>query len=353
MPNLLINADAEEEMRQILSYLDLTDIVKILRTQTKDMPPDKAQFYLDEINMWGSLGDKQQLISDIINIAEEYVGLEQVMDVFETLTEGLPSVEAQTRYMPKSVPEGFEWSLETSPTERLKWMKYYQYPGLYSRFEKDIMQPHPEQDYADPDLLKREWEEGKILGLGPVIPGEFPKLEDLSPEENEELRSLMEEQIYLALKPPPHTEEEQGLPEEEKRGIVAVPRPYIMEMVYDYLYLSGNEEAAQQFLIDGVSKRTRTGFSIDKILRRMFSVMPLEDLYLYWNSIVNNKELPWVNENYVRDRFGGGAMGANIEPLYNTWKEQSEVVHTDISWPEAMPWIERVPPSEAQQWEYR
>lgn len=337
MSNFLIDADAEKEMREVLNYLSLSDIIKILQVQAEDMPPDKRAFYLDEIKMWGALGDKQQLISDIINIAEEYVGLEQVMDVFEALTQGLPSVEAQTRYVTKGVPEGFEWSLETSPTERLKWMKYYQYPGLYSRYEKDLIQPHPEQDYADPDLLKREWEEGKVLGLGPVIPEAFPKLEGLNQQNQYELRKLMETQIYEMVQP---------------SGAPPVPRPFLMEMVYDYLYVTGNEEAAEKFRRDGVASRTRFGFHTKAILRRMFNEISLEDLYLYWNSIVNYKELPWVNEQYALARFGGGAMGRNIGPIYEQWKAQEEESPV-IEWPVELDWAERVPPSEAYQWEYQ
>jgi hypothetical protein len=124
-----------------------------------------------------------------------------------------------------------------------------------------------------------------------------------------------------------------------------------MEMVYDYLYITGNEEAAEKFKYDGVSSRTRFGFHTKAILRRMFNEMSLEDLYLYWNSIVNYKELPWVNTQYALDRFGGGEMGRNIGPMYETWKETEE--YADIDWPEQLSWAERVPPSEAQQWEYR
>jgi len=352
MTNFLIDADSEEEMRQVLSYLDLPEIIKILKIQTNDMPPEQQKFYLDEIELWGAIGDKQQLISNIINIAEEYVGLEEVMEVFEVLTEGLPPMEAQTRFMTKGVPEGFEWSEETSPEERLKWLRYYQYPGYYSREEKQLIQPHPEQDYADPDLLKREWEEGKILGLGPVIPSELPKLEEVDEVNQAQLKRIMEQQITSALNPPAHTAEEKQLPAEERRVIISTPRPYVMEMVYDYLYISGHEAEAEKFLQDGVSSRSRFGFSLERILKRMFDVMPLEDLYLHWNSIVNNKTLPWVNENYVKDRFGGGAMGANIEPLYQTWLAESDVVNNQIEWPESVEWVERVPPAEANQWEY-
>jgi hypothetical protein len=328
--------DAEQEMREMLSFLSLPDIIQILRTQANDMPPDKKQFYLDEINMWGSLGDKQQLISDIINIAEEYVGLEEVMGIFDTLTEGLPK-EAD-RYDVKGVPEGFEWSQETSPTERLKWMKYYQYPGYYSRYEKELIQPHPEQDYADPDLLKREWEEGKVLGLGPVIPEALPKMEGLDQNDQLELRKLMESQIYETVQP---------------AGAKPVPRPFLMEMVYDYLYIAGKEEAAARFKIDGVSSRTRFGFHTKAILRRMFDEMSLEDLYLHWNSIVNYRELPWVNEQYALDRFGGGAMGRNIGPIYEDWKARGQPEEIpNIEWPEELAWAERVSPSEAKQWEY-
>ena len=82
MPNFLVNADSEEKMREILSVFELPDIVKMLRAQLEGMPPAEKDFYLGEIEMWGAIGDKQQLISDIINIAEQYVGLEEVMEVF-------------------------------------------------------------------------------------------------------------------------------------------------------------------------------------------------------------------------------------------------------------------------------
>jgi hypothetical protein len=334
MGNFSIGADTEKEMRQILTYLSLPDIINMLRVQTEDMPPEKRQFYLDEIEMWGAIGDKQQLISDIIDIAEEYVGLDEVMDIFETLTEGLPPVEAQTRYVRHDVPEGFEWSEETSPTERLKWMKYYQYPGYYSREEHQLIQPHPEQEYADPELLQREWEEGKVLGMGPIIPPALPKLEALGPEDKETLRKSMEQQILETIQP---------------TGAPVLPRPYVMEMVYDYLYLT-SPEAAEQFRIDGVASRTRFGFSTQRILRRMFNEMSLEDLYLYWNSIVIHRELPWVDTQYALDRFGGGALGKNIGDMYTNWQSDQNALMLD--WPDDLPWADRVPPSEAQQWEY-
>ena len=339
MANFLINADTEREMREILDFFSLPDIIHILRAQIVDLPPEEQKFYSDEIDLWGALGDKQQLISAIINIAEAYVGINSVMELFDKFTQGLPPVEAQTRYMPHDVAEGLEWSQETSPEERLKWMKYYQYPGYYSREEKSLIQPHPEQDYADPELLQREMQECKVLGMGPIIPDAFPKLNELSSEEQTELRKLMESQILEAVQP---------------RGAPAVPRPYLMEMVYDYLYVTNNVDAAIKFMNDGVSSRSRFGFNTNAILRRMFNEMPLEDLYLHWNSIVNYKELPWVDEQYALDRFGGGQLGKNIGPMYENWKEQEEfdTESVYIDWPEDLAWADRVSPSEAMQWEY-
>ena len=339
MPNFIIDADNEKELRQILSYLSLPEIIHILETQMKDMPDDVKQFYVDEIALWGAIGNKQQLISDIINIAEESVGLDDVMEVFDEFTEGLAPLEAQTRYMPTGVPEGFEWSEETNPTERTKWMRYNQYPGYYSREEKQLIEPHPEQDYADPDLLKREREEGKVLGLGPIIPEALPKLDDLISTDQAELRKLMEEQIYETVQP---------------SGAKPVPRPFLMEMVYAYLYVTGNEDAAEKFRNDGVASRSRFGFHTKAILRRMFSQISLEDLYLYWNSIVNYRELPWVDENYALDRFGGGAMGRNIGPMYTDWKSQEDMIVTapEIEWPDELQWAERVSPPESTQFEY-
>ena len=337
MPNF-INADAEREMYQILNYLSLPDIIKILRKQIEDMPSDKQKFYLDEINLWGTLGDKRQLINDIISIAEEYVGLDELMGVFDLLTQNLPPIDAQTRYIPKGVPEGFEWSTETNPEERLKWMKYYQFPGYYSKEEKELIHPHPEQEYADPDLLKKEWEHGKILGLGPIIPDAFPKLEELDQQDQQNLRKLMEMKIYEAVQP---------------SGEKPVPRPFLMEMVYAYLYVTSKAEAAERFRIDGVSSRSRFGFHTKAILKRMFDEMPLEDLYLYWNSIVNYKELPWVDEAYAVARFGGGAMGRNIGQMYEDWKTQAQPEIPIIEWPEELTWAERAAPSEVIQWEYQ
>jgi len=333
MANFLVDADSEREMRDILSHLGLPEIINILRVQTDDMDPEQAQFYLDEIDLWGSIGDKQQLISDIINIAEEYVGLDEVMDVFEDLTQGLPPVEAQTRYMPKSGPEGFEWSEETSPTERLKWMDYNQYPGSYSREEKGLLMSHPEKDYADPDLLRREQEEGKTLGLGPILPETLPTMDELPPAEQLKLRKLMQQQIHAKL---------------QSEGTVACPRPMMMEMVYDYLYITGNTAEMQRFLDDGVQSRSRYGFHTTAILKRMFDQMSLEDLYLYWNSIVNYRELPWVDEQSAILRFGGGAMGSGVEPMYHKWlaTDDVEAEAPSIEWPEEVTWAERTP-----QWE--
>jgi len=338
MANVMINADAEQELREVLSYLSLPDIINILQIYIATVPEDEQEFYLGEIDMWGSVGKKQLLISDIIQIIEDTVGLDEVMDVFDTLTEGLPDIQADMRYVRTDVPEGFEWSEETNPNERLKWMKYNQYPGYYSREERQLIQQHPEQDYADPDLLKREWEEGKVLGLGPVIPEALPKLDELQQSDQQELRNLMELQIQAVVQP---------------SGAPAVPRPFLMEMVYDYLYITGNDEAAEKFRLDGVSSRTRFGFHTKAILRRMFSEMSLEDLYLHWNSIVNHRELPWVNEQYALDRFGGGEMGQNIGPMYTNWKseEMLETEPLDIGWPEELDWAERVTP-ETQQWKY-
>jgi len=337
MPRVILSTDVEKEMRELLNLLSLPSIIQILEKQIEDLPLETQQFYLDEIDLWGSIGDKQQLISAIINITEEAVGLDEVMNLFDVVTQGLPAVQAQTRYMPTGVAPGFEWSQETNPTERLKWMKYYQYPGYYSKEEKELIQPHPEQDYADPDLLKREQEEGKVLGAGPIIPEALPKMNELNPQDQKELKKLMEAQIHEIVQP---------------HGARPVPRPFLMELAYDYLYITGNDEAAERFRVDGVSSRTRF-FNTTAILKRMFDEMPLEDLYLYWNSIVNYRELPWVSEQYALDRFGGGELGHNIGTIYEDWKNQGQQEETPyIAWPEEMPWAERVPIAEEKQWEY-
>jgi hypothetical protein len=94
MPNIILSADAEQEMRQILNLLDLQSVIQILEKQTKDLPPELQQFYMDEIDLWGAIGDKKQLINAIINITEESVGLDSVMDLFETLTQPVVPLEA-------------------------------------------------------------------------------------------------------------------------------------------------------------------------------------------------------------------------------------------------------------------
>jgi hypothetical protein len=98
MPNIILSADAEQEMRQILNLLDLQSVIQILEKQTKDLPPELQQFYMDEIDLWGAIGDKKQLINAIINITEESVGLDSVMDLFETLTQPVVPLEAREQY---------------------------------------------------------------------------------------------------------------------------------------------------------------------------------------------------------------------------------------------------------------
>ncbi|NHJ40684.1 MAG: hypothetical protein FK731_11685 [Asgard group archaeon] len=364
MADLQINKDIEKEMRQVLStpFFGLKELLEILSVQLLVVPPEERENYEYFIKLWvneeGKL-QQQQLINIIIDIAEKYVGLADLMGTYDTLIQDLNDEftkelkQAQTRFVTKDVPEGFGWSEGTSPTERMKWMKYHQFPGLYSREERRLIQPHPEQDYADPDLLKREWEEGKVLGLGPVIPSSLPKLNELSDVDQLDLRQLMEKQILDAVTPPAHTAKEKALPREERRNIGMVPYPFVCEMVLNYLYLYNHPDEFAQAEADGICDRTRFGFTNENILvSRMFPLMTIEDLYFYWNSIVNEKRLPWVDENRAVARYGGGAFGENIRPLYHKWIDKTDIINNQINWPEDLEWVDRVSPSEAQQWEY-
>ena len=176
------------------------------------------------------------------------------------------------RYAPKTGPE--YWSPETQPVTDPHQNLYRTMPGspeIKPEVER-IRKTHP-----------RTTQEPSRLGPGPVSPASMVEVPE-DPGEQAELFSTFKEDIIQNLQP---------------QGAMGMPRPYTMEMVYQYFTSIGDAKSAEKYRIDGVRSISRFGFSTKHLIERLTENMSMEELYVYWNSIVNSKMLPYVNPDWV------------------------------------------------------
>jgi len=323
---LMALADSDREILNMLNKFKVDTIVNILRKQISALPEDDQQYFEDEIKTWGDEENKHVLINDIIDIldTDEIMDeLDEVVPIDEHAALGILGQEDDgSGNRRKDAPhrhwspgQDF-WSPEVEWERKTPFGPVPTSPDVKS--EEGRIMPHPELDYKYDDLWDREW----APGTAPVWPENAPDFSEAAPADIAPARKDMELQIKNAISP---------------QGQIGVPRPHIMEMVYRYLE-ANDPEAAKKYNIDDVSSRSVFGHAMRWILNRLFKSLSIEDLYLYWNSIVNHKVLPGVNPEYVDARYGGGKMGKPIDGLYESWATESSWDFEDPDWPVNVNW---------------
>lgn len=339
MSILKLSADEEKEMREMLNAFPIDTTIKILDNIIKDLSEEEREFYKSEIDFWGTLGNQHVLINNIIDIIEDLGLIEPIMSIVDEVAgEKIKEAHkvADERYTRKTPTE--YWSEE--PT-RKEPEPVYRAPGPWTKPEQKIVEPHPEEQYKDPGIKQKVWDPGP----SPEIPEFIPDFESIPKKDLNEIRRQMQNQIKAALTGAVRIDPETG----ERSGQPVVPRPYVMEMVQAYLRATDPEKADQLFGTisgpgkqrdpgEGAASRSRFGYSVKVLLGYLFDRMSIEELYLYWNSIVNNKVLPWVNTEYVATGYGGGEMGANIPDIYKSWEDTTDLSHLEVEWPEEAQW---------------
>jgi len=324
MAKLIVLAEAEQDLINLLNMLPTESLSSILTKLADQLPEEQKQFYMAEIGTWGALGKKNVLINDIVDIITEYMPPEVLMEEVDEITETAFPMNADKpggRYFPQQQEQDY-WSPDLQ-APRSPYQNLTRAPGIPEvKPEVERIMPHPEQQYKDPELM----ETGYRVGPPPPIPEEIPNFAAMDQASQAGYSKGMQKQLLAALQ--------------------QVPRPYIMEMVYQYL-AANHEDEAEQYNIDGVASRSRFGFNKQHLISRMTKSMPIDDLFYYWNSIVNHKLLPWVNTEWVDKRFGGGALGQNIGTMYNAWQEGADLSHIQMEWPETTTWQE---PGDQPEW---
>lgn len=263
----------ESQMFDLLSINSMPELVGILRGLISDLPESQKDFYEEEIDMWGSLGNKAVIINDIIDVLGE--DADEIMSALMEMTadEGPGKNPDLPRYVDptKIFPE------VTEETER--------------------MHVRPEEEYMYEDFWEKEWEPGPE-------PIPFPDLDELLEKSAPNyLKKIFKHQIL------------HGTPDGSSYGLKYMDRPFVMDMLAKYLQ-AADPAAYQKAVNDGVFSRSRTGFSKPALISRLVKNMDLETLAAYWNSIVNHKTLPLVNFEEAYARYGGGEMGQDITPRW-------------------------------------
>jgi hypothetical protein len=283
---------AEQEMYSLLSMLSLPEIESILTKLASSLPSEQKNYYMNEIKMWGSLGQKQILINNIIDL----VAADEIM---EELDEFDITGDKDDKYR-KDVDRYFTpgeqmgWSPETEAPHRTPYHGLPGYPGYPDvKLEKDRVKPHPEKDYMYEDYWDIDWD------IPEFVPHPIPPLAFEGKTEKD-----LKFEIYEALK--------------------YMHKPFICMMVEEYLQMV-DPAAARKFYQDGVSSQSRYGFNKQRVLNRMFKSMNPDDLVNYWNAIVNYQELPYVNYDKAYARYGGG-IGKNIIPKWGPTEEPIEEI---------------------------
>lgn len=210
------------------------------------------------------------------------------------------SITADDGYGKYYSPGTKPWSEEDHPERKNlpdEWDRGER--GEWTRDESTLIQPHPEKEFADPDLFEKKDE--FLPGMGaPVI---IPNFSDMSEENKTAIMKDFKRDIVTALQSSPGSAQ----------------RTYVMEMVKNYLE-EHNPDFHDAKSKEGMWSRSRYGFNIPILVNALFEGgITLEDAYSFWNSIVNHKILPGVNLDWTKLRHGGGVLGENIEDIFVTW----------------------------------
>jgi hypothetical protein len=89
---MYITADARQTLTEMLGHQPMSTIVNMLNTQIRDLPEEwERSFYLQVIQQFSSQGDKGELISSLLDIAEKYFGLDNFLEFMELLVPPVPS----------------------------------------------------------------------------------------------------------------------------------------------------------------------------------------------------------------------------------------------------------------------
>lgn len=248
---------------------------------------------------------------------------------------------AADRYTPTGPGEDF-WGepLRTYPEP------VYKSPGPWTKPERGLRKP--KEDYKYPDLWETEW----TPGPAPSVPDSMPNFDEMSPVEIDWYWNEMKTQIEQAVMGAPRFNPETGKVNSQQ----GVPKPCVIDLTEQYLRIRDPEAAEQLFgkppapgrkrdPKDDAASDARFGYKIETLLNYLLKNMPIEDMYLYWNSIVNDKVLPLVNHEFVENRYCRGQMGRTSPGMYNTWKEKTSLDHLEVDWPEEEnQWVEGTPP---------
>lgn len=249
--------------------------------------------------------------------------------------------EAQKKYVQKTPESGFQG--EPLRKKYLPWQTEEMGAAPDIRTEEGRrFWEGKRPKFKDPELYKKQWYLGPyaddVLATKPGA--KRPDFENIPPEMTNFLVKEMKNDIMDALTGESAREWQKTLPPEAWKTMPSVPRPFLMDMVYKYLLVNENYDAAEKFAEDGVDAASRFGFNTKWILKRMFDTMTPEDVFDYWYAITQEKILPLVNPEYVDARFGSLGMGQNIMELYNSWVENTPIVQKDtFKWSEMdIPW---------------
>lgn len=89
---IFISADARKELTEMLALQPLPTIVNMLNTQIRDLPEEwERSFYSNVLQQFSSQGDKGELISHLLDIADKYFGLDAFLDFLEVLVPQTPA----------------------------------------------------------------------------------------------------------------------------------------------------------------------------------------------------------------------------------------------------------------------
>lgn len=295
----------EEEMYNLLNMLSIEDNASILHSLAVDLPEEQQKFYKDEARFWKAIGQKQVLVQDIIDLIPADLLLKRIDAIVEDV---IAKSADKSRYQ----PETQYWSPETRGPSRPQTV-LTQEPGFPEISpEESRIRPHPEKDYLVPDLFNIDWPPGPP----PPIPEEMPDFSSMSKEDHTKLYGALKNGI---------ADELRGYPLGSPRDYPVtppVPAPFIREMVLAYLD-AVRPDYAMKLRDAGYKSIERKGFSLPKSMSYLTKYMPIEDLYIYWNSIVNHKVLPWTNTDFVIAQYHGSKEGESLPDLYRAWKSQA------------------------------
>lgn len=305
----------EQQIFELLSMLSLSDIIGILTKLTSDLPDHEREFYAKEVDTWGSSGNKAILINDII----ELVDAAGVIDIVDSASTG--SFEEFHHAALKFADRRYDDNSRSDWSPGTTTPRTHPAPSVPDvMLEKDRVRKTP--TYKDPDLFKKDWE----LGEGPQSDDTAASFafDELDSGGQHALRKELEKGILMGL------------------SIPNVPKPYVLDMVSKWLQTSNPEKLKKLVDFDDFESRSAWGRSKPYVLNKMFEEKPpLEELYSYWNSIVNHRHMPLVNTEYVDARFNSGEMVNNVKMFENWENSPNDALRNPISAPAILSEIAR------------